>query len=66
MKRRMAIIEMLATHRAKGDVEEYEKIRKDLNKLSTGLLTWMLDENELAKLKEMEIETETEHDNPIN
>lgn len=62
MKKRTAILDMLATHRAKGDVGEYEKIHQDLNKLSTGLLTWMLDENELIKLREME----TEDDDSVN
>ena len=54
MNRRATIIDMLARHRSKGDEMEYKKVRKDLEKLSTGLLTHFLNSEQLRRLCEME------------
>lgn len=54
MDRREAIIDMLARHRSKGDEAEYRRITKDIRRLSTGLLTQLLSDEQLAKLREME------------
>lgn len=54
MSRRATIIDMLARHRSKGDETEYKRVRKDLDKLSTGLLTHFLNSEQLKRLCEME------------
>jgi hypothetical protein len=45
---------MLARHQSGGDEAEYKRIRKDLEKLSTGLLTHFLNSEQLGRLCEME------------
>jgi len=54
LNRRAVIIDMLARHQSKGDEAERRRIVQDLGKLSTELLKWMLDENQLAELCRLE------------
>ena len=54
MNRRAAIIDMLARHRSKGDERDYKKISMEFGKLSSELLAWMLDDEQLARLKKLE------------
>jgi hypothetical protein len=45
---------MLARHRSKGDEAEQERIAGELKKLSTDLLLWLLDEDQLTELRRLE------------
>ena len=54
MNRRATIIDMLARHRSKGNEAERRRIVRDLGELSTELLMWLLDDNQLVELRQLE------------
>jgi len=54
LNRRAAIIDMLARHRSGGDKAKYKEISKEIEKLSTELLMWLLNDEQLRRLRDME------------
>jgi len=51
LTKRALVIKMVAERRACGDVEKQKQITKELEKLSTELLMWLLDDQQREILK---------------